>query len=442
INKVITSTGTFSLLMPTYNHPFYLSIVSKKFGYLVLNDLFIEPGDSLMIRSIFEDPANRKDPFIQITGRNADKNQLQHFWNHANYYQKIKLPYMIFAGMDSNDEEGKGKRLQNYLAYKHYWDSLKTKQPYTLSSLFVKIFEKDLEVMYVQSLLGISLGAFNKLVKEPNATDKIYKLNYEYKSTIEPVIISLFKDFNTEILSPKFLDLAVLKTILDARFSISSDGAIPTSEYLKSLAQWPDFCKQEITTALISHVYSRDINIDRENDFAEKASKLIDKPHLKSIINEFVQNYKPGTTILPFVMTNANGGVTSIRDLQDKVIVIDFWFTGCTACVIMSKVLRIIKTNIGGNKDLVFMSISVDAEKERWLKSIATGNYTESDNINLYTNGEGIEHALIKTYNIGGYPHLIIVGKNNKLISAKPPIPTNQKEIIKLENFIRKALDN
>ncbi|MFX4474168.1 SCO family protein, partial [Acinetobacter baumannii] len=88
----------------------------------------------------------------------------------------------------------------------------------------------------------------------------------------------------------------------------------------------------------------------------------IDKPHLKSIINEFVQNYKPGTTILPFVMTNANGGVTSIRDLQDKVIVIDFWFTGCTACVIMSKVLRIIKTNIGGNKDLVFMSISVDAE--------------------------------------------------------------------------------
>ncbi|WP_163592067.1 hypothetical protein, partial [Klebsiella pneumoniae] len=75
-----------------------------------LNDLFIEPGDSLMIRSIFEDPANRKDPFIQITGRNADKNQLQHFWNHANYYQKIKLPYMIFAGMDSNDEEGKGKR--------------------------------------------------------------------------------------------------------------------------------------------------------------------------------------------------------------------------------------------------------------------------------------------------------------------------------------------
>lgn len=76
---------------------------------------------------------------------------------------------------------------------------------------------------------------------------------------------------------------------MDARFSISSDGAIPTSEYLKSLAQWPDFCKQEITTALISHVYSRDINIDRENDFAEKASKLIDKPHLKSIINEFVQ---------------------------------------------------------------------------------------------------------------------------------------------------------
>ncbi|MBX9734197.1 MAG: TlpA family protein disulfide reductase [Chitinophagaceae bacterium] len=441
-NKLITSTGKFSIQLPNYNHSYYLSIVSKKFGNLRLNDLFIEPGDSLMIENLFDDPANRKNPYLHITGRNADKNELQHIWDHANSYQKIKLPHILISGMDSNEVEAKEKRLQNYLTYKQYWDSLKEKKSYTLSPSFVKIFEKDLEVNYTGTLLGITTGSFDKIMKNTNYKDDLQKLNDKYKKMIEPAFINLFNGFNNQILSPQFLHLAVKKTMLDARLSTGREGTIPASEYLKSLEQWPTFCKQEITTALVAYVYSQGVNIDGENDFAESASKLIDKPQLRSIVKEFAENYKPGYTILPFTMTNANGGETSIRDLQDKVIVIDFWFTGCTACVMMSKVLREVKKSIGENKELVFMSISVDEEKEQWLKSVAMDIYTENDNINLYTNGEGIEHRLIKAYNIMGYPHLIIVGKNNKLISGKPPIPRNRSELINLENFIRKAIDN
>ncbi|MGL1696807.1 hypothetical protein ACSTH7_25575, partial [Vibrio parahaemolyticus] len=57
------------------------SVTTKRLGNLLLNDLLIEPGDSLVIKtkvSIDEIASKKGDPFIIITGRNADKNQVQH----------------------------------------------------------------------------------------------------------------------------------------------------------------------------------------------------------------------------------------------------------------------------------------------------------------------------------------------------------------------------
>ncbi|MNL76258.1 hypothetical protein D3C87_2021960 [compost metagenome] len=41
----------------------------------------------------------------------------------------------------------------------------------------------------------------------------------------------------------------------------------------------------------------------------------------------------------------------------------------------------------------------------------------------MYTNGLGVTHPLLKFYNFKGAPQQLIIGKNGKLISSRPPRP-------------------
>ncbi|MGS0014433.1 thioredoxin-like domain-containing protein, partial [Escherichia coli] len=98
-----------------------------------------------------------------------------------------------------------------------------------------------------------------------------------------------------------------------------------------------------------------------------------------------------------------------------------------------SKFLKKVKDKLGNNNDIVFMSICVDEDKERWLKSVEEEVYTHKDFVNLYTNGEGVKHSLVKNYNISLYPRVMIIGKNNILSEASPPrsdSPTNVDDFI------------
>ncbi|WP_457832910.1 TlpA family protein disulfide reductase, partial [Staphylococcus aureus] len=82
--------------------------------------------------------------------------------------------------------------------------------------------------------------------------------------------------------------------------------------------------------------------------------------------------------------------------------------------------LKIVKDSLHNNKDIVFMSINTDEDKNKWLQSVETEKYTHKGFINLYTNGEGPDHPLITHYNITAYPRVFVIGKNNIVFSLKP----------------------
>jgi hypothetical protein len=91
---------------------------------------------------------------------------------------------------------------------------------------------------------------------------------------------------------------------------------------------------------------------------------------------------------------------------------------------------------------MVFVSINVDADKTEWLESVAAGTYSCAEDILLYTNGQGLEHPLIKYYMYTGFPEVVILDREGKVYSATPPWPmgkkSNKELIVMLKEVLQK----
>ncbi|MCF3109617.1 TlpA family protein disulfide reductase [Niabella sp. CC-SYL272] len=125
-----------------------------------------------------------------------------------------------------------------------------------------------------------------------------------------------------------------------------------------------------------------------------------------------------GTLARNFSLTGVDGKVYSLDSFKDKVIVIDFWFTGCGACVHMTPVLARAAKKLEG-KQVVFLSVCVDESSDKWKKSLKGYLYSFDGAVKLYTQGEGMAHPIIKDYNVVGYPTIVVLSKERSVLPLK-----------------------
>jgi cytochrome oxidase Cu insertion factor (SCO1/SenC/PrrC family) len=147
---------------------------------------------------------------------------------------------------------------------------------------------------------------------------------------------------------------------------------------------------------------------------------------------EKLLSIKEGTNSYNFNLPDAEGKIIKMTNLKGKVLLLDFWFTGCANCILIQPWLKKIEERFK-NDSICFVSISTDKDKNRWLKSTKEGKYTTPGSINLFTEGKGENHPIIKHYCIMGYPTLILINKDGKL-SATPidPRVDDGKQLISL----------
>lgn len=101
--------------------------------------------------------------------------------------------------------------------------------------------------------------------------------------------------------------------------------------------------------------------------------------------------------------------------LRGKVTLVDFWFTGCKACIDMyTNHLTKIKERYKDNPDFQMVSVSADKSTEIWLKSIRSGKYTSEKALNLQT--KGYDHPLLHYLGVTGYPRIIFMDRKGKLV--------------------------
>src|SRR5690606_8055503 len=76
---------------------------------------------------------------------------------------------------------------------------------------------------------------------------------------------------------------------------------------------------------------------------------------------EALQRNKKGNPAFDFNLPDQYGNRHRLADYQGKLLIMDFWFTGCHACrAIYEGFLKQIVTKYKNEEDVVFMSVNVD----------------------------------------------------------------------------------
>lgn len=160
-------------------------------------------------------------------------------------------------------------------------------------------------------------------------------------------------------------------------------------------------------------------------------------PEHKKYVKDYEKKYRalrPGKPAPEFTLTDAKGNLFSKENIKGKVVLMDFWFTGCQGCISMTPVVRHLEEKFKNNPDIVFLSISIDENRSKWIKSLTEGKYTTGNGINLFTNKQGSNHPMIKSYGVDGYPSLFLINSAGNIAQNPLPDPRVDKgeKLIKL----------
>jgi thiol-disulfide isomerase/thioredoxin len=117
--------------------------------------------------------------------------------------------------------------------------------------------------------------------------------------------------------------------------------------------------------------------------------------------------FRTGQTISSFKEKDINGVKYNLKELQGKIVVLNFWFINCPPCRQEIPHLNDMVESYKDNKDVVFIAVALDEkyDLEQFLKTMPY-------NYNIIDKGRYIAQQ----YGINAYPTHVILDKQGKVI--------------------------
>lgn len=128
-----------------------------------------------------------------------------------------------------------------------------------------------------------------------------------------------------------------------------------------------------------------------------------------------------------------DGKVCSLKAFVGKVVVVDVWSTNCLPCIGEMPYLQQLERQFAG-KDVVFISYSIDRNKDSWVKFLENKKW---DGIQLIDTG-GPRSPFVQHYAIHSTPRLILIGKDGRIADSRGPKPSDPLLAKEIEELLRK----
>jgi thiol-disulfide isomerase/thioredoxin len=102
-------------------------------------------------------------------------------------------------------------------------------------------------------------------------------------------------------------------------------------------------------------------------------------------------------------VTTLDGQHISLDELQGKVVLIDFWATGCAPCREALPHVKEIAKKFAG-QPLIVLSVSVDSDEQKWKEFVAQNEMTWPQYFD-----HGFAGSVAKSFGVRAIPHTFTI---------------------------------
>lgn len=407
---VCDSSGYFRFNIARLSHPAGINLNIKNGASQIDKNFYIESGDRLFISVTKKDV----ESIVTCSGRGCEKVNCKWAIDSC----KVKA-FRTLSGFPS-------KNMVDKLGLAFAWHD-------TLEHLLLGILHdyKSSLNQSIYELLQSDVIGWSRKEQCLMLADPVRHADTNLLKDLEKLfdrMVKLPTGYRFSAFSDEFIEY-LIRMLQDRLLFLYPGGKYSMKElYIRITKAYTGITRDRLISAYLlrgqSNINYRDFEYCLNN-----ALTIVRSPLYKDYIKSQLHKVEKGAPAFNFSLPDPSGKLIELSDFKGKVVFLDFWFTGCYACTRLADTLEksVVKKF---DNNVVFVSICLDIEKSKWIRSIGSGNYSNSRSVNVYTEGLGFMHPLIKYYNIQGCPYTLIIDRSGKIYSAKPP--SGGKEICDL----------
>lgn len=207
-------------------------------------------------------------------------------------------------------------------------------------------------------------------------------------------------------LSPnKYIDngsVNLIKNSMKYYLAISKDDSLPV-QFTKI---FPTFQTEITTFSRLKFPVQKNDSIWNYENFPKDYLRMSEQEYYDKLRNKVTQT--TGRIAPDWELPKLNGGSVKLSDLNGNLVLLEFWFPGCGACLLAIPDINDIQQKYG-NKGLNVFGIEFQQKGNKELT-----NYIKKHSIKYPTlyNGKGVSTA----YGVTSGPTIILIGKDRKII--------------------------
>lgn len=145
---------------------------------------------------------------------------------------------------------------------------------------------------------------------------------------------------------------------------------------------------------------------------------LVKDGHYRAVLEDLGESRQPSKQRKPaydFALPDTTGRLVRLSDFKGKVVVVDYWFTGCTACKQLADAMRALVIPLYEKQpNVVFVSISADADPKLWRQTVRSGAYTHPVSVNLNMGRD--KEIFLTQFKYATFPRLQVIDKDGNLV--------------------------
>lgn len=369
--------------------------------------LYVEYSDSIFINY------DRKNKQIQFSGRGFEESAFLFEENKLMKELGFDDPRMVDIALFSSKPDNFLKSI----------DSIKQVRTKLLSE-YEKMNPNISDNFYNTENLLITYFWINQQFGYPSFNEMLTKIKpelpdnyYEFTNQIETSNIELFK-FNVY--------KEAVSSYLDFKTKEFNDKYILAKEL---------FTEKEMFENILFTKFVNQINfngIDGIDSIYQDFLPYIKDQKRKEILIEKFNSWsklEKGKKAPEFEIVDEGGNKVRLSDFYGKFVYIDCWSSFCGPCLKEMPEMKKL-TDEYKSENIVFISISADSDREKWLSKIKEFQLTNT--INLWT--IGTNHKFNNDYNAKAFPRYILIDDKGNILDATADNPSTIKE--KLEQLL------